>query len=160
VNEKIAKKTERKMGYQEIVAILPHRPPFLMIDTIVSMELGKSIRATKCMSANEPYFAGHFPGCPIMPGVLIVEAMAQASAALFFTTFRENGTSFDSRCNLTSIDKVKFRKPIVPGDCVEIFVRHVRSRGMFIFFEGEAIVGGEVVAEARFGARFFKEGEP
>jgi 3-hydroxyacyl-[acyl-carrier-protein] dehydratase len=156
----VTEKVNTKMGYEELTATLPHRPPFLMIDRIVSMELGKSVHATKCVSANEPYFAGHFPGTPIMPGVLIVEAMAQASAALFFTTFLANGTHFNRQCNLTSVDSVKFRKPIVPGDFVDFHVRHVRSRGMFIFFEGEAIVGGEIVAEAKFGARFFKEDKP
>ncbi len=154
----MTEKIEEKMGYSDIIALLPHRPPFLMLDRVISMELGKSIHAQKCMSANEPYFAGHFPGMPIMPGVLIVEAMAQAAAVLFFKTFQMDGTDCDSRCNLASIESAKFRRPIVPGDLVEIRVRHKRSRGMFIFFEGEAVVDGEVVTEAEFGARFFRKG--
>lgn len=155
--------TEEKkevLKYEDIIALLPHRPPFLLIDRVLEMELGKSVRATKCVSGNEPYFVGHFPGSPIMPGVLIVEAMAQASAVMTFAQLRKTGVKAALRCNLTSIDKAKFRKPIVPGDCVEFRVRHLRTRGMFMFFEGEALVDGEVVTEATFSARYFKEGEP
>jgi 3-hydroxyacyl-[acyl-carrier-protein] dehydratase len=146
-------------GYEVICELLPHRPPFLMLDRILEVEAGKSIRALKCMSSNDPWFAGHFPGNPIMPGVLMVEAMAQAGAVLYFKTFREQGVNVQNKCILASINDVRFRRPVVPGDVVEYSVVTKKLRGSFVFFAGEASVNGEVVAEAKFGARFFKEGE-
>jgi 3-hydroxyacyl-[acyl-carrier-protein] dehydratase len=144
-------------GFEEICKLLPHRPPFLMLDRIVSIEIGKRIRAIKCMSANDPWFAGHFPGNPIMPGVLMVEAMAQASGVLYFRTFIEQGVKVQNKCILASIDGVKFRKPVVPGDVVEYDVTSKRIKGSFAFFAGQASVNGEVVAEAKFCARFYRE---
>jgi 3-hydroxyacyl-[acyl-carrier-protein] dehydratase len=136
-----------EMDIQEVLAHLPQRYPFLMIDSVREIELGKRIVALKNVSANEPHFQGHFPGRPIMPGVLILEAMAQAAGLL---VFRSQGIKpdADSVYYYVGIDNARFKKPVVPGDVLEIEVsldRYMRGIGKFTC---AARVGGQTVAEA------------
>jgi 3-hydroxyacyl-[acyl-carrier-protein] dehydratase len=135
------------MDIQEVLAHLPQRYPILMIDRVKEIELGKRIVALKNVSANEPYFQGHFPGRPIMPGVLILEAMAQAAGLL---VFRSEGSKPDANAvyYYVGIDNARFKKPVVPGDQLELDVtleRRMRGIGKFGCI---ARVAGEVVAEA------------
>jgi 3-hydroxyacyl-[acyl-carrier-protein] dehydratase len=135
------------MDVNEVLAHLPQRYPLLMIDRVVECEPGKRIRALKNVSVNEPYFPGHFPHRPIMPGVLILEAMAQAAGIL---VFRTEGTKPDDRSvyYYVGIDNARFKKPVVPGDQLEIEVSLERNRSGISKFQCAARVGGSVVAEA------------
>ena len=136
-----------------IERVIPHRFPFLMIDRVV--ELGEdAVVAIKNVSANEPYFAGHFPGHPIMPGVLQVEAMAQAGAVMALNLLAEPGQQ--PLVFFMGIDKVKFRKPVVPGDVLRLEVKPLRKGGAIWKLEGRALVDGQVVSEAEFLATFKK----
>lgn len=128
----------------EILAVMPHRYPFLLIDRVLEMD-EKTIRAVKNVTINEPHFLGHFPEVPVMPGVLIVEAMAQAGGFLLLsqTCDRE-----DKLIYFTGIDKCRFRKPVVPGDQLIFEVEVVASRTNFAKIRGRALVDGAVVCEA------------
>ena len=133
-----------------IMAAIPHRYPFLMLDRVVDLVLGESAIGIKNVSANENFFQGHFPGHPVMPGVLIVEAMAQTAAILVVETLGE-----DAKGRLVyfmSIDGVRFRRPVVPGDRLELHVEKIQSRASVWKFAGKAIVDGKVLAEATFAA--------
>jgi len=135
------------MDIQAIQAVLPHRYPFLLVDRVERRDDDRIV-ARKMISVNEPFFAGHFPGNPVMPGVLIVEAMAQAGALL-----AAGQTGFDPSTDvmfLMSMDKVKFRKPVVPGDALVLEVIPLRKGQTIWKMRGEAKVGNEVVAEAEF----------
>ena len=137
------------MDIRAIQAILPHRYPFLLVDRVDSLTSEKIV-ARKMVTANEPFFAGHFPGNPIMPGVLILEALAQAGALLAAPL-----VGFDPARDaiiLMSMDKVKFRKPVVPGDALLLEVVPLRKGGVVWKFRGEAKVGDVVAAEAEFVA--------
>jgi 3-hydroxyacyl-[acyl-carrier-protein] dehydratase len=140
------------MKYAEICELLPHRPPFLLVDRVLDLKVEESIHAIKCVSALEPYFPGHFPESPIVPGVLIVEGMAQASAILCFMTMKERNQEVEKKCMLTGIEESRFRKPVVPGDTIHYFVKILKARGPFVWFSGEAHVDGESVAEVKFSA--------
>ncbi|MBI5344026.1 MAG: 3-hydroxyacyl-ACP dehydratase FabZ [Deltaproteobacteria bacterium] len=132
----------------EIQAILPHRYPFLLIDRIVELEAGKMAKGLKNVTVNEPFFMGHFPGHPIMPGVLIIEAMAQVGGVLAFK-------SADVKNKLVyfmGIDNARFRKPVVPGDTLDITVEVARCRGAIWAFKGKAFVKDSLVAEAELMA--------
>lgn len=134
-----------------IERVLPHRFPFLLVDRVV--ELGEDrVVAIKNVSANEPYFAGHFPGHPIMPGVLQVEAMAQAGAVLALNLLAEPGQT--PLVFFMGIDKVKFRKPVVPGDQLRLEVVPTRKGGAIWKMQGRALVDGQPVSEAEFLATF------
>jgi beta-hydroxyacyl-ACP dehydratase FabZ len=137
----------------EIQKILPHRYPFLYVDRVLEIEPGKRLVAIKNVSFDEHFFQGHFPGKPIMPGVLIVEAMAQASGILVHKTVESD----DNMVYFMSIDKVKFRKPVVPGDQLVLEVEPLQVRGKVYKFKGEAKVDGKVVCEAEFMAMTTKE---
>ena len=136
-----------------IERVLPHRFPFLMIDRVVELSDEKVV-ALKNVSANEPYFAGHFPGHPIMPGVLQVEAMAQAGAVLAMNILADAGDK--PLVFFMGIDKVKFRKPVVPGDQLRIEVTPLRKGGAIWKMAGRALVDDNVVSEAEFLATFKK----
>jgi len=138
----------------EIQKILPHRYPFLFVDRVLDVEPGKKITALKNVSMDEPFFQGHFPGRPIMPGVLMVEAMAQAGGILVSKSKPDND---DNLVYFMSIEKAKFRKPVVPGDQLVLEVEALQSRGKVWKFKGEAKVDGKVVCEAEFMAMTTKE---
>ncbi|MEK7437294.1 MAG: 3-hydroxyacyl-ACP dehydratase FabZ [Pseudomonadota bacterium] len=135
------------MNIQEILEYLPHRYPFLLIDRVIECELGKRIRALKNVSVNEPYFNGHFPYYKVMPGVLIVEAMAQAAAIL---SFRTMGIKPDDKSvyYFAGIDRARFKKPVMPGDQLELEVSIVRTVRNVVKYAGKAYVGETLVAEA------------
>ena len=130
---------------QEILGFLPHRYPFLLIDRIVEFEPGRRLVALKNVTINEPFFQGHFPGYPVMPGVLIVEAMAQAGAVLMLNEIpdRENKLAF-----LTGVDKAKFRRSVTPGDQLRIEVEVVSFRTRAGKMASRAYVDGKVACEA------------
>lgn len=132
----------------QIMEILPHRYPFLLIDRITDLEPGKSARGLKNVTVNEPFFMGHFPGHPIMPGVLIVEAMAQVGGVLAFKSLGVN----NKVVYFMGIDKAKFRRPVVPGDALTIELGVIKSRGNIWAFKGEAFVDGKLAAEAELKA--------
>ena len=129
---------------REIMDIIPHRSPFLLIDSIEELEPGIRAVGKKCVSFNEPYFAGHFPGNPVMPGVLIIEAMAQTGAvALLDLPQWKKKTAY-----FVGIDKAKFMKMVVPGDVLYFEVKIIRQKGPFGVAEGTARVNDTVVAKA------------
>ena len=136
------------MDIHEILEHLPHRYPFVLVDRVVSMELGKEIVAIKNVSVNEPYFPGHFPYHPVMPGVLIVEAMAQAAAILSFKTM-DTKPSDDSVYYFAGIDSARFKKPVSPGDQIILNVKIDRILKGIWKYSGTASVDGSVVAEAQ-----------
>ncbi|MBK8574661.1 MAG: 3-hydroxyacyl-ACP dehydratase FabZ [Elusimicrobia bacterium] len=135
----------RKLTALDVMKAIPHRYPILMIDTAEIVEADKKITGFKSVSGNEPFFQGHFPGRPIMPGVLIVEAMAQSACVLFL----EKPDNKNKLAFFMGIDKVKFRKPVVPGDQLELRVEILRP-GRVGKARGEAFVGGVLVTEAEF----------
>ena len=135
------------MDIHEILDHLPHRYPFVLIDRVISMELGKEITALKNVSVNEPFFPGHFPYHPVMPGVLIVEAMAQAAAILSFKTM-DTKPSDDSVYYFAGIDSARFKKPVSPGDQIILNVKIDRILKGIWKYTGTASVDGVIVAEA------------
>ncbi|MBM3645180.1 MAG: 3-hydroxyacyl-ACP dehydratase FabZ [Alphaproteobacteria bacterium] len=133
-----------------ILRMLPHRYPMLMVDRIVDIQLDRSAIGIKNVSINEPFFQGHFPAEPVMPGVLIVEALAQTAGVLVVSTFGSD--SEGKLVYFMSIDDVRFRRPVTPGDRMELHVTKVQSRGNVWKFAGKALVDGKVAAEATFAA--------
>jgi 3-hydroxyacyl-[acyl-carrier-protein] dehydratase len=133
-----------------LLTMLPHRYPFLMIDRLIDIRLGHSAIGIKNVSVNENFFQGHFPGHPVMPGVLIIESMAQTAAALVIETLDLAGAN--PIVYFMSVDEAKFRKPVVPGDQLRIHVTKERQRGNVWRFGGVARVDGAAVAEAVFTA--------
>lgn len=131
----------------EIREHLPHRYPFLLIDRVVSYEPGRTIHAYKNVSVNEPFFNGHFPHYPVMPGVLIMEALAQAAGILAFKTKGEK-PSEDSVFYFVGIDNCRFKKPVVPGDQLHLHITIDKERRGVWVFKGEARVDGVIAAEA------------
>jgi 3-hydroxyacyl-[acyl-carrier-protein] dehydratase len=128
-----------------IQKILPHRYPFLLVDGIEEMEPRKSIVGIKNVTVNEPYFQGHFPGNPIMPGVLIIEALAQTGGLLLLTEFPDREKKL---LYFVAIDGARFRRPVVPGDQLKLNVIVTGWRGDFFKMDGKATVNGELAAEA------------
>ncbi len=133
-----------------VLELLPHRYPMLMIDRVVDMLAGQSAVGVKNVTINEPFFQGHFPGHPVMPGVLIVEAMAQTAGALVMHTMGDDVGA--KVVYFMTIDKCRFRHPVSPGDQLRIPVKAVRRRGMVWKFQGEAYVENTLVAEAEYSA--------
>jgi beta-hydroxyacyl-ACP dehydratase FabZ len=133
------------MDYAEIVRTLPHHYPFLLIDRVVEFEPLKRVVAIKNVTANEPFFNGHFPGQPVMPGVLVVEALAQAGGYLLFSRVEDREGKL---IYFSGIDNCRFRKPVVPGDQLVFEVEVVALRRNFAKIHGRALVDGEVVCEA------------
>lgn len=138
------------LDVEHIKRLLPHRAPFLFIERLTEIRPGESAVGYKAVSFNEPHFQGHFPGFAVMPGVLLVEAMAQAAGALVVHTL---GLSKDNRIvYFMTIDKARFRNPVKPGDLLRIPVKALRHRGPVWRFMGEAYVGDTLCAEAEFSA--------
>jgi 3-hydroxyacyl-[acyl-carrier-protein] dehydratase len=131
----------------EIMKYLPHRYPFLLVDRIVDLKPGERALGVKNVTINEPFFQGHFPGQPIMPGVLVIEAMAQVAGVTAFSSGMEGKSVY-----FMSIDNAKFRRPIVPGDQVMMEIKVLKQRGNVWKFSGVATVDGKPVAEAEFAA--------
>ena len=131
---------------QEIMALLPHRYPFLLIDRVLDYTPGESLTAIKNVTINEPIFTGHFPGMPIFPGVLILEAMAQATGILGFKTVTER--TENELYLFAAIDEARFKKPVVPGDTMVLEVKFLKERRNMWKFYGEAKVEGQIVCSA------------
>jgi 3-hydroxyacyl-[acyl-carrier-protein] dehydratase len=139
---------------QKLLSILPHRYPFLLIDKIIDIDGDNSATGIKNVTINEPHFTGHFPGNPIMPGVLIIEAMAQTAGAI---SIMSNGFDTPSIVYFMTIDNAKFRKPVVPGDRLEIHVTKIKRRGNLSKYACVASVDGAKVAEAEVTAMIMNE---
>jgi 3-hydroxyacyl-[acyl-carrier-protein] dehydratase len=138
------------LGPQDILRLLPHRYPFLMVDRVKDIREDASCVGIKNVSFNEPFFQGHFPGNPVMPGVLLLEGMAQTAGAVCGVLAGVDKPP--SKVLFLTIDKAKFRRPVVPGDVVEYHMTKMTRRRQMWWFSGEAKVGGELVAEAVLGA--------
>ena len=139
----------------EILNLLPHRYPFLLVDRVTEYEEEKRIVGIKNVTFNEPFFSGHFPHKPVMPGVLIIEAMAQVGGILAFKSFpQKKGQVF-----FIGIDNARFRKPVIPGDQLQLVVELVKHRREIWIFQGSAFVDGKLVAEARIMATLQEEKE-
>jgi 3-hydroxyacyl-[acyl-carrier-protein] dehydratase len=134
-----------KVEQVEIQGLLPHRYPFLLVDRVKELEPGRRIVAIKNVTINEPFFQGHFPGRPVMPGVLIVEAMAQAGGVLVFKSGELSGKPV---VYMTGIDEAKFRRPVVPGDQLRFEIDVLKKRPPFWKMQGKAFVDNEMVCEA------------
>ena len=142
--------TSADIDIHEVMRRIPHRPPFLMIDRAEGFVAHQSLVGVKCVTINEPFFVGHFPGAPVMPGVLIVEAMAQTGGLLM-------SKSWDSDPEgkiilFMSVDNCRFRHPVRPGDVLRLDVRVLRARGQVVKFIGRALVGEKLAAQAEFAA--------
>ncbi len=138
----------------DITKILPHRYPFLIVDRVVDLIPEESAVGIKNVTVNEPFFQGHFPDNPVMPGVLIIEAMAQVSGILAFKSGMEGNAVY-----FMSIEKAKFRKPVLPGDQLRLEVKMIHRRGNVVKFSGIAFVDDKVVSEAEFTAMVIETGE-
>ena len=147
---KLAQEEGLSIDIERIMQMIPHRYPFLMIDRVVEVVPDATAVGIKNVSINEPYFQGHFPQRPVMPGVLIIEAMAQTAAVLVVHTL---GISAEGKLvYFMSVDNARFRRPVMPGDQLRIHVSKERSRGNVWKFSGEAKVNGTLVAEATYAA--------
>jgi len=149
-----AKTTLGTADILEIMKLLPHRYPFLLVDKIIDIDNDDSAVGIKNVTANEPQFTGHFPGNPIMPGVLLIEAMAQTAGAI---CARKLGSE-NSLVYFMTIDNARFRKPVVPGDRVEFHVTKQKQRGNIWKYHCDAMVDGQKVAEADVGAMMLPQG--
>jgi 3-hydroxyacyl-[acyl-carrier-protein] dehydratase len=146
----VAETTGKTVDLLEIMELIPHRYPFLMIDRVEDIRLDVSAVGVKNVTINEPFFQGHFPERPIMPGVLIIEAMAQTAAVLVVETLERAAAG--KLVYFMTIDMARFRKPVVPGDTLRILVSKLRNRRNVWKFRGEARVGSKLVADATFSA--------
>lgn len=140
------------LDHKQISEILPHRPPLLLVDRVLDFVVGESLHGYKCVSSLDPYFAGHFPGEPILPGVYIVEGLAQAAGILCIKTLESQGKGLMTKTLLTTIDSAKFRKPVTPGDVLHYHVKFEKCKGPFTWVSGVAKVDDVIVAEASFSA--------
>jgi 3-hydroxyacyl-[acyl-carrier-protein] dehydratase len=149
-------KTLNSVDITRLMEILPHRYPFLLLDKIIDIDGDNSATGIKNVTINEPHFTGHFPGKPIMPGVLIIESMAQTAGAIALIA---RGSETKALVYFMSIDGAKFRKPVVPGDQLRIYVKKIKRRGNLMKYACEAHVDGAKVAEAEVTAMLIDEQE-
>jgi 3-hydroxyacyl-[acyl-carrier-protein] dehydratase len=140
---------------QRILKLLPHRYPFLLVDRIIEMDGDNSCIGIKNVTANEPHFMGHFPDQPIMPGVLMIEGMAQTAGAMCVAS--QKGSDKPSIVYFMTIDNAKFRKPVLPGDTLNYHLKKLKNRANMWWFRGEAKVNGQLVAEAELSAMLVRE---
>ena len=150
-----APESQVTLDIDEILKMIPHRYPMLMIDRLEEIVIDHSAVGIKNVTANEPYFQGHFPGKPIMPGVLIIEAMAQTAATLVVHTIGNDVQG--SLVYFMSVDNARFRKMVRPGDTLRVHVQRIHKRGNVWKFKGEAKVNGAVCAEATYTAMIVDE---
>jgi 3-hydroxyacyl-[acyl-carrier-protein] dehydratase len=150
MNETAPTSTLATADIARVMKLLPHRYPFLMIDKIIDIDGDNSATGVKNVTINEPYFQGHFPNFPVMPGVLLIEAMAQTAGAICVANLGE--TYQPQLVYFMAIERAKFRKPVLPGDTVYFPVKKIRNRGPVWRFACEARVGGALVAEAEVSA--------
>jgi 3-hydroxyacyl-[acyl-carrier-protein] dehydratase len=148
--------TLEAIGIREILAALPHRYPFLLVDRIIEIRADEHGIGIKNVTANEPQFLGHFPNNPVMPGVLVLEGMAQTAGTLCIRAI--SGQGKPKLVYFLTIDKAKFRQPVIPGDVLEYHMTRIRRRKNMWWFRGEAKVRGDIVAEAELGAMIVMEG--
>ncbi len=146
MTEQTENREPRIIEVTDIMTMLPHRYPFLLVDRVVDFEEGKWLKAVKNVSVNEPCFTGHFPGQPIFPGVLILEAMAQATGVLAVKSYGK--LKEDELYYFASIDNARFKRPVVPGDQMLIEVNFLKEKRGISLFTGKAFVDGKVVCEA------------
>jgi len=146
------------IGINTILKILPHRYPFILVDQVLELDPGKHIVGIKNVTINEPFFQGHFPGFPIMPGVLIVEAMAQTWGICVFALKPEDAKN--KNLFFSGIDNARFRKPVIPGDQLRLELNLIKHRGILWKFKGIATVSGELVAEAELLASVIDKDPP
>lgn len=146
---------QRVINIDEIMEMIPHRYPFLLIDRVKEIVSGESAIGIKNVTSNEPFFEGHFPNYPIMPGVLIIEAMAQTSAVLVAENM---GSEKNRLVYFMTINQARFRKPVLPGDQLQLAVRKEQNRANVWKFRGEARVDGNLKAEANFSAMMMENG--
>ena len=144
------KSTVGAVEIERIMSMIPHRYPFLMVDRVIDLVVGQSATGIKNVSMNEPYFQGHFPGHPVMPGVLIVEAMAQTAGVVVIHSLGEDAQA--KVVYFMSIENARFRKPVTPGDTLQIYVQKKAQRGNAWKFSAEAKVDGIVVSDASYSA--------
>lgn len=151
MNDKLSPEiTTDMIDIRGIMSLIPHRYPLLLVDRLIKIEKNISATGLKNVTFNEPFFQGHFPGAPIMPGVLIVESMAQTAGALVVHSIGEAGRN--KLVYFMTIDNAKFRRPVTPGDSLYINVTVLKSRGPVWKFKGDAKVDGQLCAEAEFSA--------
>jgi 3-hydroxyacyl-[acyl-carrier-protein] dehydratase len=150
-----AREPVSEIDLQRIMEMIPHRPPFLMIDKVIDAVANERATGIKNVTINEPYFLGHFPARAVMPGVLIIEAMAQTAAVLVVHTLGRE--SEGKLVYFMSVENARFRRPVFPGDRLDVHVFKQRNRGNVWKFEGRAMVGDNLMAEAVFAAMILDE---
>lgn len=156
-SEPVSSNSKLTLDVKDIMRLLPHRPPMLLIDRLTDISGNQSARGIKAVSISDPVFAGHFPNFPVLPGVLIVEAMAQTAGALVMHNLGQDAGA--RIVYFMTVDKARFRRPVLPGDLMEIPVKLLRSRGMVFRYAGEAYVDGKLCAEAEFSAMIADPGD-
>ena len=150
-----------ELSYRDIIKLIPHSLPFLLIDKVERLVPNESAVGIKAVTALEPHFQGHFPNYPVMPGVMIIESMAQTAGCLVSYTegYDDPKKSSNKLVYFASIDSAKFRKPVIPGDVVSVYVNKIRDRGQLWKFSGRAEVKGSIVSECIFSAMIVDAGK-